>query len=159
MVARLTQTELSRRTGVPQPDISAAERGRKPVSDAYVERLVRACYQTELNPTPAVFLNMERFRAIAALTVLDPERVRAHMTGQLQRMREWYPGQLEYWLGRWEALLEKWDTVEMIRLFLSEDPDDVELRKVAPTAGLLSEEELAAAGERARRRWREARAA
>jgi transcriptional regulator with XRE-family HTH domain len=156
VAAGLSQAELARRSGVPQPVISAVESGKRPVSDTCLDKLTWACVPTKLRPTPAELINVEQFRLIAAATVLDPERTRQYMVARLQRMRELQPGASEMWLQFWDQVLQRWDLPEVLRLFLSDSPADMERRKVSPTAGLLSEQELAEAVHRARVRWEDA---
>lgn len=61
--AGLTQAEVAHASGVPQPNISAIERGSLKPRPETLERLWRA---TRLSPTRAVELFGDRMRALAA---------------------------------------------------------------------------------------------
>jgi transcriptional regulator with XRE-family HTH domain len=79
--AGLTQTAMARRSGEPQPVISAYERGRRQPSAAALHRLVEASgYRLIIVPAPRAALDLRRAAAELAdaleLTAVLPTRRR-----------------------------------------------------------------------------------
>jgi transcriptional regulator with XRE-family HTH domain len=160
--AGLSQGEVARRSGVARPNIAAIEGGTRVPSPEMTGRLLdairgRTAVQRALHLSPPVLLNIEMARVAAFRILDDPPSARAAMVKRLAVLRARENGGAEHWLNDWAALLDRWDVAEVVGLLLSTDPDDVERRKVSPLDAIVSDEEAAAALERARRVWRATR--
>jgi len=104
-----------------------------------------------------VLANIELCRVAAFRVIRAPEKVRELMRKELTSLRGADDGTAASWLDFWDDVLERWDTGEVVRLLLSTDAEDVELRKVSPVRAVVPDREATAAVERARLVWRATR--
>ena len=162
LAARLSQAALADRSGVARSNIAAIESGVRSPSPEMTARLLNAvrgreAVKSKLHISPPVLLNIEMSRAAAFNVIRDPGAARQKMRQRLELLRGADDGGAAVWLDFWEDLLERWDVGEVVRLLLSTDPEDVESRKVSPISEIISDDEAAAALDRARRVWRATR--
>lgn len=98
-------------------------------------------------------------RAVAGRLALDPPAVLAQAGKNLQHLKQVHPaGMTARWLDEWQEVLDSGDDAVFSAL-TSSSIHAVELRQNSPFAGVLSEQERAAALEAFRNHWREAHAA
>jgi transcriptional regulator with XRE-family HTH domain len=147
----ITQSELSRVSGVHQPSISQMLSGKIEMSDEQLDRLL-SCMGRRLE--------VERRPVIPRLTRSERRSWRLHrqLSKSLSRsrLREWRPtltrnlrrlrggvrGQPhERNLERWESLIERGDFLGLRRVLTGLDRDSIEMREVSPLGGLLSSDE------------------
>jgi transcriptional regulator with XRE-family HTH domain len=150
----LTQRELATRSGIPQPVIAAYESGKREPKISAVERLA-AHLDTELVCTPvvdveAIFASDPLMRREAMLSLvlhhqvvvellLDETRVRVLATNMLHRLRQNDRRRnAAGWFSEWQRLLEG-DTATLIAAMLSRSSQAVDLRQVAPFAGVIDQ--------------------
>ena len=79
------------------------------------------------------------------------------MCALLAKLQDRDDGSSTSWLDDWEAILDRWDLVEVISLLLSSDPEAVERRKVSPVNAVITPAEREEAARSAREFWRATR--
>ena len=147
----ITQSELSRISGVRQPSISQYLSGRGHLSDDMLDRLlscmgyrleiVRRPVRQELGRSPERSWKLHR-RLSTHLTPQTFGEWRPILLRNLRRMRESTRGQPHLRnLERWERLIQDGDLPGLRRVMTGLDTDSVEMREVSPMRGLLSQEE------------------
>lgn len=147
----ITQTELSRISGVRQPSISQYLSGRGHLSDGMLDRLlsclgyrlevIRRPVRQELGRSPRRSWELHR-RLSSHLTPETFRDWRPIMLRNLQLLREGTRGQPHLRnLDRWQDLIQKGDLLRLHRVMTGLDTDSVEMREVSPMRGLLSQEE------------------
>lgn len=148
---RVTQSELSRISGVRQPSLSQYLSGRAPMSDNMLDRLLscmgyrleiaRRPVKQELGRSPERSWKLHRQLAMH----LTPETFnewRPTMLRNLSRLRENTRGQPHLRnLDRWQCLIEDGDVSSLRRVMTGLDTGSVQMREVSPMAGLLRQEE------------------
>jgi excisionase family DNA binding protein len=98
-------------------------------------------------------------RVVAGRLALDPDGVLALAARNLRHLREVHPGGVTaHWLDRWQQLLASGEDA-VFSVLTSPSADAAELRQNSPFAGVLSEQERAAALQAFRHHWRQAHAA
>lgn len=147
----ITQSELSRVSGVRQPSISQYLSGRGHLSDDMLDRLlscmgyrlevVRQPVRQELGRSPKRSWELHR-RLSSHLTVQTLDGWRPVMRRNLKRLREGTRGQPHLRnLDRWQRLIEDGDVSNLHRVMTGLDTDSIEMREVSPMRGLLSQAE------------------
>jgi len=149
----VTQSELSRMSGVRQPSISQFLSGRGHLSDDMLDRLLSCMgYRLEVvrRPVkPELGRSAERsWRLHRQLAMhLTPESLRQWrpvMLANLRRLREGTRGQPHLRnLDRWLRLVESDDLSGLRRVMIGLDADSLQMREVSPMRGLLPQEERA----------------
>jgi excisionase family DNA binding protein len=98
-------------------------------------------------------------RVVAGRLALDPNGVLALAARNLRHLREVHPGGMTaQWLDRWQQVLDRGEDA-VFSVLTSPSADAAELRQNSPFAGVLSEQERAAALQAFRTHWRQAHAA
>ena len=149
--AGVTQSELSRISGVRQPSISQYLSGRVHMSDDMLDRLlscmgyrleiVRRPVKEELGRSPKRSWRLHR-RLAMHLTPGTLNTWRPTMLRNLQRLRESARGQPHSRnLDRWQHMIKDGDLPKLRRVMTGLDADSVQMREVSPMGGLLSQEE------------------
>lgn len=147
----VTQSELSRISGVRQPSISQFLSGRIEMSDDLLDRLlsclgyrlqvVRRPVKPELTRSEDRSWRLHR----RVSRNLDPSTVETWwpvISGNLRRLRESTTGQPHTRnLDRWQRLVENEDVLGLRRVLTGLDRDSIEMREVSPMGGLLSQDE------------------
>ena len=147
----MTQSELSRISGVRQPSISQYLSGRVEMSDDMLDRLlscmgyrlevVRRPVQHELGRSPKRSWQLHRQLS----THLTPETLndwRPTILRNLQRLKGSTQGQPHLRnLDRWQQLIEDEDPLRLRRVMTGLDTDSVQMREVSPMGGLLPQDE------------------
>lgn len=147
----MTQSELSRISGVRQPSISQFLSGRGHLSDEMLDRLlscmgyrlevIRRPVKPELGRSPERSWRLHR-RLSTHLTPETWREWRPIMLRNLRRLRESTRGQPHLRnLDRWERLIQDEDLPGLRRLMTGLDNDSVQMREVSPMGGLLSQQE------------------
>ena len=147
----ITQSELSRISGVRQPSISQYLSGRGHLSDDMLDRLlscmgyrleiIRRPVRQELGRSPKRSWELHR-RLSTHLTSETLSEWRPIMLRNLQRLRESTRGQPHLRnLDRWQRLIQEGDLSSLRRVMTGLDTDSVEMREVSPMRGLLSQQE------------------
>jgi transcriptional regulator with XRE-family HTH domain len=147
----ITQSELSRVSGVRQPSISQCLSGRGHLSDDMLDRLlscmgyrlevVRRPVRQELGRSPKRSWELHR-RLSSHLTSETLSEWRPIMLRNLKRLREGTRGQPHLRnLDRWQRLIEDGDVSSLHRVMTGLDTDSVEMREVSPMRGLLTQAE------------------
>jgi transcriptional regulator with XRE-family HTH domain len=147
----ITQSELSRISGVRQPSISQYLSGRGHLSDDMLDRLlscmgyrlevVRRPFRQELGRSPKRSWELHR-RLSSHLTSDTFSEWRPTMLRNLTRLREDTRGQPHLRnLDRWQRLIQEGDLSDLHRVMTGLDTDSVEMREVSPMRGLLSQQE------------------
>jgi plasmid maintenance system antidote protein VapI len=157
----ITQSELSRVSGVKQPSISQFVSGRTELSDEMLDRLLSCMgYSLEIVRRP-VKVEMNRsvqrsWRLHRQLsTHLSPDSVemwRPVVLRNLERLRLGTHGQPHLRnLDRWQRLIDDRDIPGLRRVLTGLDLDSIQMREVSPMGGLLPQNErskvLALAGQ------------
>lgn len=149
--AGVSQSELSRVSGVHQPSISQMISGRIEMSDEQLDRLM-SCMGRRLEVVrravvPSLTRSEHRswrlHRQIStSLNRSQLEEWRPTLTHNLSRLREGVRGQPhERNLERWESLIESEDVPGLHRVLTGLDRHSIEMREVSPFSGLLSPDE------------------
>lgn len=144
----ITQSELSRVSGVHQPSISQMLSGKIEMSDEQLDRLL-SCMGRRLEvvrrPVKPRLTRSERrsWRLHRQLsTVLNRSRLkewRPTLTRNLTRRRDGVRGQPHQRnVERWGRLIDRGDLPGLHRVLTGLDRDSIELREVSPFGGLLS---------------------
>ena len=147
----ITQSELSRISGVRQPSISQYLSGRGHLSDDMLDRLlscmgyrlevIRRPVRQELGRSPKRSWELHR-RLSTHLTPQTLSEWRPIMLRNLQRLRDSTRGQPHLRnLDRWQRLIEDGNLSGLRRVMTGLDTDSVEMREVSPMRGLLSQQE------------------
>ncbi|HJQ44326.1 MAG TPA: helix-turn-helix transcriptional regulator [Jatrophihabitantaceae bacterium] len=147
----ITQSELSRLSGVHQPSISQLLSGKIDVSDELLDRLLCCMgYRLEVirRPTAPELTRSERrswelHRRISThLTRSTLDEWRPQIRRNLKRLRHSVQGEPHLRnMRRWRSLVESGDVSGMHRVLTGLDRDSIEMREVSPLGGLLSAEE------------------
>jgi transcriptional regulator with XRE-family HTH domain len=147
----VSQSELSRLSGVRQPSISQFLSGRTPMSDEMLERLLSCMgYRLEVVRRP-VKQNLGRSperswklhcRLAMRLTPKTLNEWRPTILRNLQRLHEGTRGQPHLRnLDRWTRLIEDGDLPGLRHVMTGLDTDSVQMREVSPMGGLLRQDE------------------
>lgn len=147
----VSQSELSRISGVRQPSISQFLSGRIDMSDEMLDRLLSCLgYRLEVVRRPVrVELDRSHLRSWRLhrqlSTHLDPvvlERWVPTITRNLERLRRTTQGEPHLSnLDRWTLLVDRRDVPGLRRVMTGLDTDSVQMREVSPLGGLLSQPE------------------
>ncbi len=144
----ITQSKLSRLSGVRQPSISQMISGRIEMSDEQLDRLL-ACMGRRLEvvrrPVEPQLTRSERrswrlHRQLSmSLTSSQLEQWQSTLNRNLSRQRRGVRGQPhERNLERWTKLIQGSDVLGLKRVLTGLDRDSIEMREVSPFSGLLS---------------------
>jgi transcriptional regulator with XRE-family HTH domain len=147
----ITQSELSRVSGVRQPSISQYLSGRVHLSDDMLDRLlscmgyrlevVRRPVRHDLGRSPKRSWELHR-RLSSHLTSETLSEWRPTILHNLKRLRGGTRGQPHLRnLDRWQRLIEDGDLSGLHRVMTGLDTDSVEMREVSPMRGLLTQAE------------------
>ncbi|MDO8390799.1 MAG: helix-turn-helix domain-containing protein [Actinomycetota bacterium] len=143
----LSQTTLSRLTGIPQPVLSMYEHGRRSPSIETLERILSVGSETvEVVPKPSrqddrsVSKTIEIHRIVLEKFLDDPDRVLKLGRDRLRVLDQSLSKRSSPYIETWQCLLDG-PRSEIVRLFLSTDEDDIELLKMSPFTTLLNDEE------------------
>jgi transcriptional regulator with XRE-family HTH domain len=149
VAAGISQSELSRRSGVSQGRISAYLADRHQLSVVQLSRLLEALdFDVRLSLVPTgqrrdVTRRWVLHRAVAEkLRTAPPEGWRQHALANLARSRTTVHGSLpQRCLDEWERLLADGDPERVVNVLLALGEREEEMRALSPFAGLLTEEE------------------
>lgn len=147
----VTQSELSRISGVKQPSISQYLSGRIEMSDDMLDRLlscmgyaveiVRRPVKVEMNRSVQRTWRLHR-QLSTHLSSENLERWRPTMVRNLDRLKEGVQGQPHVRnLERWRHLIEQRDLPGLRRVMTGLDLDSIQMREVSPMGGLLPQDE------------------
>jgi transcriptional regulator with XRE-family HTH domain len=149
----ITQSELSRISGVRQPSISQFLSGRVELSDEQLDRLLSCMgYRLEVvrRPVEPDLTRSERrswwlHRQLSShLTRSSLQEWRPVIERNLERLGDRVTGQPHLRnLEHWTALVEREDVLGLHRVLTGLDRDSIEMREVSPMSGLLSQDERA----------------
>lgn len=147
----VSQSELSRISGVRQPSISHYLSGHGHLSDDMLDRLLSCMgYRLEVVRRP---IRHELSRSSKRSWELH-RRLSSHLTSET--LHEWRPAILRKLthlrqvsrgqphlrnLDRWEQLVDDGDVSGLHRVMTGLDVDSIEMREVSPMGGLLSQAE------------------
>jgi transcriptional regulator with XRE-family HTH domain len=147
----ITQSELSRTSGVRQPSISQYVSGRGHLSDDMLDRLLSCMgYRLEVIRQPVKPMldrstrrSWELHRRLSRhLTSGTFGEWRPVMVLNLTRLRDDTRGQPHLRnLDRWQRLIDDGDLPGLHRAMTGLDTESVEMREVSPMRGLLSQDE------------------
>jgi len=147
----ITQSELSRVSGVRQPSISQFLSGRVELSDDQLDRLLSCMgYRLEVvrRPVEPDLTRSERrswrlHRQLSShLTRSSLQQWRPVIERNLERLGDRVTGQPHLRnVERWTALVGGGDVLGLHRVLTGLDRDSIEMREVSPMSGLLSQEE------------------
>ncbi len=147
----VSQSELSRISGVRQPSISQFLAGRIEMSDEMLDRLMSCLgYRLEVVRRPVrVELDRSHLRSWRLhrqlATHLDPNVLDGWMptvNRNLERLRNAVQGEPHVSnLDRWERLMEQRDVPGLRRVMTGLDTDSVQMREMSPLGGLMSQAE------------------
>ena len=154
----LTQSELGRLSGVPQPVLSAYEHGHRcPTLDTLESILAVRGETIGVEPAQAaqhdrsVARTIEIHRIVLDKLLHEPDRVIEQAEAQLARMAGVATDRSMPHVEAWRELLDGPRT-ELVRLLMSTAEADVELLKTSPFAVLLTDDERAEVAQRSLRR-------
>jgi transcriptional regulator with XRE-family HTH domain len=154
----LTQSELGRLSGVPQPVLSAYEHGhRAPTLDTLEAILAVRDETIVVEPAQAlqhdrsVARTIEIHRIVLDKLLEDPDHVLEQAEAQLEIMHKASSDRTIPYLDAWRTLLDG-PRSELVRVLMSTRQHDVELLKVSPFATLLTDADRAEVARRAVRR-------
>lgn len=147
----VTQSWLSRVSGVSQPSISQFLSGKVQLSDEQLDRLLCCMgYRLEVVRRPVVpdLTRSERrswllHRQLSMhLSRSSLEEWRPTIERNLERLRDNVTGQPHVRnLGRWTSLIQGSDVLGFHRVLTGLDRDSIEMREVSPMGGILSQDE------------------
>lgn len=145
----VSQSELARRTGIPQGRISSYLSDRHHLTTPQLQRLLEPLgFDVQLSLTPTgrrrdVTRRWLLHRAVAEkLRTAPPDGWREQAGENLRRARAAVHGTLaEQRLDRWKQLIDSDDVPAVVEVLLRLDEDGEEMRALSPFAGLLSDEE------------------
>lgn len=154
----LTQSELGRLSGVPQPVLSAYEHGHRAPTLETLEAILGVRGETiVVEPAQAqqhdrsVARTIEIHRLVLDKLLDDPDRVLGQAVAQLELMNEAATDRSRPYLDAWRALLDG-PRADLVRMLMSTAETDIELLKVSPFAVLLTDDERVEVARRALRR-------
>jgi plasmid maintenance system antidote protein VapI len=147
----MTQSELSRISGVRQPSISRFLSGQGHLSDEMLDRLlscmgyrlevVRRSVKQEMGRSPERSWRLHRQLS----THLTPDTLRQWhpvILRNLHRLRDSTRGQPHLRnLDRWQHLIQDGDLTGLRRVMTGLDADSLQMREVSPMGGLLPQDE------------------
>jgi transcriptional regulator with XRE-family HTH domain len=143
----LSQTTLSRLSGIPQPVLSMYEHGRRSPSIETLQRILSVGSETvEVVPKPSrqddrsVSKTIEIHRIVLEKFLNDPDRVLRLGRERLHVLEQSLTKRSSPYIETWRQLLDG-PRSDIVRLFLSIDENDVELLKMSPFTTLLNHEE------------------
>lgn len=143
----LSQTSLSKLTGIPQPVLSMYENGHRSPSIDTLQRILSVGSETvEVVPKPSrqddrsVSQTIEIHRIVLDRFLEDPERVLEFGRQRLDRLQQSLSKRSSPYMDTWRQLVEG-SRSNLVRTLLSTDEDDVELLKMSPFTTLLSDRE------------------
>jgi len=147
----ITQSELSRMSGVRQPSISQFLHGRVKMSDDMLDRLlscmgfrlevVRRPVKRDLDRSSSRSWRLHR-QLSTHLTPGTLESWRPTILRNLERLRRTTQGQPHLRnLDRWQQLVEDRDVSGLRRVMTGLDTHSPQMREVSPMGGLLPQEE------------------
>ena len=146
----VSQSELSRLSGVHQPSLSQLMSGRIDVSDEQLDRLLSCLgYRLEVirRPVKPELTRSERRswqlhrRLSRELTDATLDEWRPQIRRNLTRLRGSVQGQPHVRnLKRWRSLVDSNDVSGLHRVLTGLDRDSIEMREVSPLGGLMSGE-------------------
>ncbi len=142
--------------------VDLCERGLLPFVTAGSHRRVRRTDVAALS-APRLTRDQERslwlHRLVAGRLAVDPDSVLAQARKNLQRLKQVHPGGMTaLWLARWQAVIDAGED-EVFSALTSPAPWAIELRQNSPFAGVLRQEDRAAALAAFRSHWRKEHAA
>jgi transcriptional regulator with XRE-family HTH domain len=147
----ITQSKLSRFSGVRQPSISQFLSGKIDLSDEQLDRLLSCMgYRLEVIRRPvhpeltrSEWRSWRLHRQLSThLTQSSLEQWRPTMERNLDHLRSAVRGQPHMRnLDRWESLLDRRDVPGLHRVLAGLDRDSIEMREVSPLGGLLPNDE------------------
>lgn len=147
----VTQSWLSRVSGVSQPSISQFLSGKVQLSDEQLDRLLCCMgYRLEVVRRPVVppLTRSERrswllHRQLSKhLSRSSLKEWRPTIERNLERLRENVTGQPHARnLGRWVSLIQDDEVLGLHRVLTGLDRDSIEMREVSPMGGILSQDE------------------
>jgi len=144
----MTQSALSRLTGVPQSKISRYVTGCLEPSERVLDHLMSALgVQASVTISPlsmertklrSWMLHREVSRKLANVTEPDWEQ----MSRTLARVRSGVQGQPhERNIDRWQRIIDNRDLRELRRVLVDTSTEGIEMREVSPLAGFLTNDE------------------
>jgi transcriptional regulator with XRE-family HTH domain len=143
----LSQTTLSKLTGIPQPVLSMYENGRRSPSIETLERILSVGSETvEVVPKPSrhddrsVSKTIEIHRIVLEKFLDDPDRVLEFGRSRLHVLERSLSKRSSPYIETWQRLLDG-QRSDIVRLLLSTDEEDVELLKMSPFTTLLNDNE------------------
>lgn len=142
--------------------VDLCERGVLPFVSVGSHRRVRRVDVTGLM-RPQLTRDQERslwlHRVVAGRLALDPQAVLTLAAKNLQHLRQVHPrGMTAQWLDEWQKVLDSGEDA-VFSVLTSPSARAVDLRQNSPFAGVLSDQERAAALVAFRHHWRQAHAA
>jgi len=147
----MTQSELSRISGVRQPSVSQFLSGKVELSDDQLDRLLSCMgYRLEVVRRPILpsLTRSERRswhlhrRLSSRLTPTELEVWRPVIERNLEQLRGRVTGQPHQRnLERWTSLVESADVLGLHRVLTGLDRGSIEMREVSPMGGLLPQGE------------------
>jgi len=147
----VTQSWLSRVSGIRQPSISQFLSGKVQLSDDQLDRLLSCMgYRLEVvrrHVLPDLTRSEQRswrlHRQLSThLTRSSLEEWRPTIERNLKRLGSNVKGQPHLRnVGRWTALIQDGDVPRLHRVLTGLDRDSIEMREVSPMGGLLSQRE------------------
>ena len=143
----LSQTALSKLTGIPQPVLSMYENGRRSPSIETLERILSVGAETvEVVPKPSrqddrsVSKTIEIHRIVLEKFLEDPDRVLEYGHRRLRVLGKSVSKRSSPYIETWQRLLDG-PRSDIVRVLLSTDEANVELLKMSPFTTLLSDNE------------------
>ena len=143
----LSQTTLSKLTGIPQPVLSMYENGRRSPSIETLERIlsvgsekVEVVPRSSRQDDRSVSKTIEIHRIVLEKFLDDPDRVLEFGRTRLQLLERSLSKRSSSYIEMWHRLLDG-PRSDIVRLLLSTDEDDVELLKMSPFTTLLNDNE------------------
>jgi transcriptional regulator with XRE-family HTH domain len=147
----ITQSKLSRFSGVRQPSISQFLSGRVEMSDGMLDRIlscmgyrlevVRRPVRSELRRSEERSWRLHR-QLSRNLDSTTFEEWRPTILRNLDRLRARTRGQPHQRnLGHWQQLVERDNLLGLHRVLTGLDRDSIEMREVSPMGGLMSQRE------------------
>ena len=143
----LSQTTLSKLTGIPQPVLSMYENGRRSPSIETLERIlsvgsekVEVVPRSSRQDDRSVSKTIEIHRIVLEKFLDDPDRVLGFGRTRLRLLERSVSKRGSSYIETWHRLLDG-PRSDIVRLLLSTDEDDVELLKMSPFTTLLNDHE------------------
>ncbi len=143
----LSQTTLSKLTGIPQPVLSMYEHGRRSPSIETLDRILAVGSEmVGVSPRPSrqddrsVSKTIEIHRIVLERFLESPDQVLELGRTRLRVLERSLSKRSSPYLATWRRLLDG-PRSDIVRLLLSTDEDDIELLKMSPFTTLLSDQE------------------